>query len=318
MRRILFSLAALTVLLAPGCGTTGPSFTVDFPFFYLQDVDCGNTPTVCAFMSDGGDGLACAGSDLYFLDHGQGYVLAKVDLGVPLSCCTASSEGGFAAAASGLQFFYVSDETYAEHDPILLDAPASFLLTKPYGTVIYAVCADGSVSTVSTVGTQWSQISNDPTGVGQPSAAAITSDGSVIFVADAADSTIKALDPSGFGTLAEAYVGCPVADMCASPAGGAFAAPSDLPEVWHLDQSTGLHDYTVGLPGTPECIAVTPDAQYIFAGCTGHGIVVVDMQGEIQAQTGSYGQPSDIAVSGDGQRALYCSPDLMKLLMVSR
>ncbi len=317
MRRILFSLATVALLLAQGCGTTGPSFTVEFPFFYLQDVDCENAPTVCAFMSDGGDGLACAGSDLYFLDHGQGYVRAKVDLGAPLSCCTASSEGGYAAAASGLQLFYVSDETYAEHDPVLLPAPASFLLTKPYGTVIHVICADGSISTVSTVGT-WSHVSNVPTGVGQPSAAAITADGSMIFVADAADSTIKALDPSGFGTLAEAYVGCPVADMCTSPAGGAFAAPSDLSEVWHLDQSTGLHDFSVSLPGTPGCVAVTPDAQYIFAGCTGQGIVVVDMQGEIQAQNESYGQPSDIAVSGDGQRALYCAPDLMKLLMVSR
>lgn len=317
MRRVLFSLAAAAVMLASGCGPTGPSFTVDFPFFYLQDVDCEDAPTACTFMTDAGDGLACAGSDLYFLDHGQGYVRAKVDLGVPLSCCTASSEGGYAAAASGLQLFYVSDETYVEHDPVLLSAPASFLLTKPYGTVIYVVCADGSISTVSTLDT-WSEISSDPTGVGLPSAATITSDGSTIFVADAADSTIKALDPSGFGTLAEAYVGCPVADMCASPAGGVFAAPSDLSEVWHLDQSTGLHDFSVSLPGTPECVAVTPDVRYIFAGCTGHGIVVVDMEGGIQAQNESYGQPSDIAVSGDGQRALYCAPDLMKLLMVSR
>ena len=317
MRHILFLTAAAVVLLAQGCGTTGPSFTVDFPFFYLQDVDCEDAPTACTFISSGGDGLACAGSDLYFLDHGQGYVLAKVDLGAPLSCCAASSEGGYAAAASGQQFFYVSDETYLEHDPVLLSAPASFMLTKPYGTVIYVVCADGSVSTVSTVGT-WYETSNDPTGVEQPSAAAITADGSMIFVADAADSTIKALDPDGFGTLAEAYVGSPVADMCPSPAGGVFAAPSDLYEVWHLDQSTGLHDFSVSLPGTPECVAVTPDAQYVFAGCTGQGIVVVGMQGEIQAQNESYGQPSDIAVSGDGQRALYCAPDLMKLLMVSR
>lgn len=317
MRHVLFSLAAAAALLATGCGPAGPSFTVDFPFFYLQDVDCEYTPTACTFMSDGGDGLACAGSDLYFLDHSQGYVLAKVGLGAPLSCCTASSEGGYAAAASGLQLFYVSDETYLEHDPILLSAPASFLLTKPYGTVIYVVCADGSISTVSTIGA-WSEISNGPTGVEQPSAAAITADGSLIFVADAADSTIKALDPSGFGTIAEAFVGCPVADMCASPAGGAFAAPSDLPEIWHLDQSTGLHDFSVGLPSTPECVAVTPDAQYLFAGCTGNGIVVVDMDGAIQAQNTGYGQPSDIAVSGDGQRALYCAPDLMKLLMVSR
>jgi hypothetical protein len=111
---------------------------------------------------------------------------------------------------------------------------------------------------------------------------------------------------------------CPINDMCASPAGGVFAAPSELYEAWHFDQSTGLRDFSVPLPGIPECLAATPDSEYLFAGCAGHGLVVVDMSGNVEAQTESWGLPSDIAVSGDGQRALYCAPELLKLVMVSR
>lgn len=317
MKHCLIPAAVLSVMMMSGCGTTGPSFDVDFPFFFLQDVDCTAAPVACTFIEDDGDGLACAGSVLYFLDGGQGYVAAAVDLGAPLTCCTASSEGGYAAAASGQQFFWVSNGTYAEHDPVLLSAPAAFMLTKPYGTVIYVVCTDGSVSTVSTVG-DWYEISNTDTAVEQPSAAALTADGTALFVADAADSSIKVLNPSGFGLLSEQQMPCLVSDMCPSPAGGVFAAPSELYEAWHFDQSTGLHDFSVPLPGLPECLSATPDAGYLFAGCQGHGIVVVDMSGVVEAQTESWGLPSDIAVSGDGQRALYCAPELLKLVMVSR
>ncbi len=317
MKHCLITAAVLTALMSSGCGTTGPSFTVDFPFFFLQDIDCTASPVACTFTEDDGDGLACVGSSLFFLDRDQGYVLAEVDLGSPLSCCTASSEGGYAAAASGLQFFWVSNGTYVAHDPILLSAPAAFMLTKPYGTVIYVVCTDGSISTVSTVG-DWYEISNTETAVTQPSAAALTVDGTAIFVADAADSSVKVLDPSGFGLLSEQQMSSPINDMCASPEGGVFAAPSALYEAWHFDQSTGLRDFSVPLPGIPECLAATPDAGYLFAGCAGHGIVVVDMSGNVEAQTESWGLPSDIAVSGDGQRALYCAPELLKLVMVSR
>lgn len=317
MKRFFLSCAVITALLLSGCEDYDVPASIDFPFFFLQDVDCVEAPDACVFLDETGSAIACAGSTLYFLDYSQGYVLNSIDLGDQLSCCAASSEGGYAAAASGVQLFYVSEGTYAEHDPVLLSAPAAFMLTKPYGTVIYVVCTDGSVSTVSTVG-DWYEVSNTDTSVDSPGAAAIDEDGSALFVFDAADSTVKKLSTNGFGLLAEQEVPCAVSDICTAPGGGVFAAPSELYEAWHISRSSGLHDYSVPLPGRPECLAVTSDGAYLYAVCAGTGIAVVDMDGEVEAQTGSYGQPSDVAVSGSGQRALFCCPDLMKLIMVAR
>lgn len=317
MKRFFLSCAVVTALLLSGCEGTDVPASIDFPFFFLQDVDCAEAPDACVFLDDAGSAIACAGSTLYFLDYSQGYVLNSVDLGDHLSCCAASSEGGYATAASGVQLFYISEGTYAEHDPVLLSAPAAFMLTKPYGTVIYVVCTDGSVSTVSTVG-DWYEISNTDTSVDSPGAAAIDEDGSALFVFDSADSTVKKISTSGFGLLAEQEVQCPVADICTAPGGGVFAAPSELYEAWHISRSSGLHDYSVPLSGRPERLAATSDGAYLYVVLAGAGIAVVDMDGEVEAQTGSYGQPSDVAVSGSGQRALFCCPDIMKLIMVSR
>ena len=317
MKQFLLSCAVATALLMSGCGSTGAPVSIDFPFFFLQDVDCNEVPDACTFLDDAGSAIACVGSSLYFLDYSQGYVLNCVDLGAHLSCCAASSEGGYAAAASGVQLFYVSEGTYVVHAPVLLSAPAKFMLTKPYGTVIYVVCSDGSISTVSTVG-NWYEISNTDTSVDSPGAAAIDEDGSALYVFDSADSTVKKLSTSGFGLLAGQEVQCPVADICTAPGGGVFVAPSELYEAWHISRSSGLRDYSVPLPGRPERLAATSDGAYLYVVLAGAGIAVVDMDGEVEAQTGSYGQPSDVAVSGSGQRALFCCPDIMKLIMVSR
>jgi len=109
-----------------------------------------------------------------------------------------------------------------------------------------------------------------------------------------------------------------VADLCSSPGSGVYAAPASMYQIWHVDQGTGLHDSSIALPCMPECIAVTPDGQYFYAAATGHGVLVVDGSGEVQASNDSYGVPVDMAVSGDGQRAVICCPGLMKAFMLSR
>ncbi len=308
--------STVLLLMAAACDPAGPSGFVDFPFFYLQDVDCPGAPVACTFLDDAGDVIAVAGSHLFFLDYAMGYVKADVDIGYPLSCCAASSEGGYAMAASGQLLFRVSDGTYLEHDPVLLPAQAEFILTKPAGTVAYVVCSDGSVATVSTV--TWTVTGHGSTAVSSPSAAAITADGSRIFIGDDADDTVKMIDPATLGLLAAEDVPGGAADICPSPSSGVWLAPAEVYQAWHIDQGTGLHDASTGLPGLPVSLCPTPDGKYIFAGCTGQGLVVVDMNGQVQAGTESYGVPSDIAVSGDGQRSAICAPELLKILVFTR
>jgi hypothetical protein len=305
------------VLLAAGCGDpAGPSFDVDFPFFYLQDIDVAGAPGNACFLGQSGDAVACAGTRLYFIDYGQGYVRADVDLGYPIECCATTAEGGYGLAVSGQLLFYVSDETYLVHEPVLLPGEARIIVTKPTSNIVWVVCDGGWIATVSTV--TWQVTAWTATDVSDPVQAVVSADGASMFVADAADSTVRKLGSSTFQTQAVQEIPGGATDLCSSPYSGVYASSASLPEIWHLDQGTGLHDYTVPIPAWAAAIAVTPDDAYLYAGCPGEGTAVVDMEGFLEASSSGFGDAGDISVSGDGQRAVICSPSLMKVFILQR
>lgn len=308
--------AASALALLAGCDPSGPEFGVDFPFFYLQDIDTDAPSPACGFLGPYGDGLACSGQRLLFIDGENGYVKAYPDLGYPLDRCASTPEGGYGMAVSGQLLFYVSNDTYLEHDPVLLPANGLFVVPKPSSTAVWVVCSGGIVATVST--STWTVVSSTDTPVEEPAAAAVTDDGASLFIADASDGTVRKFNSATMELQATEEIDGGATDLCASPASGVYASPGGLSEIWHLDGGTGLHDFSVAIPGPAECIAVTPDNAHLYAGGDGYGLVVVDGEGSLEAQTTSYGTPSDIAVREDGNRALICAPSLLKVFILSR
>jgi DNA-binding beta-propeller fold protein YncE len=305
-KQILFSAAALA-FSGLSCDTGGPSFDAPFPFLYLQDIGVAGEPAACDFMSSSGTAVVAAGTHMYFIDHDMGYVLADIDAGYPLTDLCATAEGGYAAAVYGNLLIYVSDGTYLEHEPVLLPAYGLYVAAQPSGNALWVACSDGSIQTVSTL--TWDVSSSHATSVGSPSGIAANTDGSRIFVADASDSTVKTLSTADFSLLAEEDIPGGAADLCSAPQGGAWVACSsgDAPhELWHLDAGTGLHDGTIPLPGDAISVAVTPDNAWFFAGLELQ-TVVVDGAGTVEASDNGNEAPAvDIAISGDGDRAVVC------------
>lgn len=309
--RLPGSVLVAAILAATACDTGGPSFDVPFPFAFLQDIDTdslGGSPVACDFTSGSGSAIAAAGTHICFIDHTMGYVLADIDTGYPLTDVCATAEGGYAAAVYGQLLIYVSNETYAEHEPVLLPEYGLFVVAQPEGNALWVVCEDGSVQTISTI--TWQVSSSHPTLVSEPVAVAADVDGSRIYVADAADSTVKTLSTSDFGLLAEQGMdGGTAVDLCASPQGGVWVArhSEGVPyQLWHLEGGTGLHDDTVQLQDDPVSVAVTPGGAYFFVGHQTQTLVYSE-DGSVEASdNGNFSPAVDMAISGDGDRAMVC------------
>lgn len=318
---LLTASAAALLSAFTGCGTTGPDFTLDFPFYFLQDISTSTLPFRCAYLREGDDAIASTTDSLYFVDYQQGYCLARVGLeGYFIEDVGATADGGYALALCGNLLFYVSDGTYVVHDPVVLASYGRFVLTAPLGGNwhVYAVCADGSIATVNSQ--SWDVVAYDQvTGLSDPVAAVITADGSAIFVADGADDTVKKISTGDLSTVAaECHVPGGVADLYAGPGSLVYAAPDSIAAIWGIDTGTGLHYSTRETAGPARSVAVTPDQKYIFVAYATGGIAVINAQeGTVEASSASYGTVYDIAINGSGSRAILCS-NLEKIISLEK
>ena len=303
---------ALTALILclTGCGPTDPVISIDFPFYFLQDIDVSGVPSDCCFLEAGDDGIAAADS-LYFLDYFDGYTRAKVYLqGYPIEDVGATAEGGYALGLCGNLLFYVSDGTYTVHDPVPLSSYGRFILTNPTGGSwhLFSVGSDGTLTTINYSSWDVTDVTQVP-GLTDPVGAVITSDGSAIFIADGGDDTVKKIATSNPGTvLAECDVPGGIADIYAGGGSLVYVAPDSISAIWGIDTGTGQHYSTYPLVAPAVSVAVTPDDHYIYAGFSGAGVSVINTQNlEVEASATEYGTPYDIAIDGSGHRALLCT-----------
>lgn len=306
MRTVAFSLALLLVMAA--CDSTGPSINSDFPAFYLQDITTGALPTSCCFLGGDGDILAGAGTYLFFVDSDNGYVRAEVSLGVPVTDVAGSPEGGYGLAVSGNVLYVVSNDIYTIHSQVVLPQVGSFVVPKPNSTVVFVLCADGTLAKVETVG--WSITKVGQTDCASPVAAALGTSGDYLFAADE-DGTVYKISTSDFSTAAQTTVENGVNGMCSTPLGEVFVSPGGTSEVWAIDCGTGQHSRSFSVPGSPTALAVTGSGKYLYATVPGYGFAVVNTtDNSIEAVIDSFGDPVDIAVNTQTTRAVLCGISL--------
>ncbi|MBN2587033.1 MAG: WD40 repeat domain-containing protein [Candidatus Fermentibacteraceae bacterium] len=312
--------AAAVIAIFAGCGVTSPDFSVDFPFYFLQDVSTSTIPMHCCYLNSGDDGIAATDS-LFFIDYQQGYCVARVGLeGYTVEDVGATAEGGYAIALCGNLLFYVSDGTYVVHNPVSLGSYGRFLLTDPTGGSwhVYSVGTDGTITTVNTQ--SWDVVSVDTVpGLDEPVAAVISADGSAIFLADGSDDTVKRISTGNLGAVtAECVIPGGTADMYAGPGNLVYAAPDSLSQIWGIDTGTGLHYSTYYISSPALSVAVTPDDGYIYVAHQSSGLTVISAQnGEVEGSSSSYGTIYDMAVNGSGSRALICS-NLDKIITLEK
>ncbi len=314
MKRTLFLIsvlaAAVMVLSETGCGITDPVISTDFPFYFLQDISVPTTPFHCCYLKEGGDGIASVDS-LYFVDYANGYCLARVYLeGYKVEDVGATSEGGYALALCGNLLFYVSNGTYIVHNPVALSSYGRFILTEPAGGSwhLYSVGANGTITTINSQ--SWDVTAVDSvSGLHDPVAAAITADGSAIFVADGYDNTIKKVSTADLSTvIAECAVPGGVNDLYAGSGNLVYAAPDSLSAIWGIDTGTGQRYATYPIYSPAIAVAVTPDGHYLFVAYENSGVSVINTQNnDVEATTSGHGTVYDIAINPSGNRSLLCS-----------
>ncbi|MCK5130644.1 MAG: hypothetical protein KAR40_00650 [Candidatus Sabulitectum sp.] len=301
--------AILSLLLA--CAT-GPSISSEFPFSYLQDVYTGGPPTACDFLGGTGDGLAAAGTYLYFIDSESGIAASYgVPLGVPITDVAGSPEGGYGLAIGGNVLYVVSNDIYTVHKQVLLSEVGSFIIPRPSSTTVFVVCADGTLVKVETVG--WTITKSGPTDATDPAAAALGTSGNYIFIADS-DGKVYKISTSDFSTVAETTVDGGVNGMCSTVLGEVFVSPEGKSEVWAIDCGTGQHSRTFNVPYPATALAVTSNGKYFYATVPGHGFAVVNtVDNTVEAVIGRFGDPVDMAINNQTTRALLCTSDLFVL-----
>jgi DNA-binding beta-propeller fold protein YncE len=322
-RKIYVTLALLLpafLMNQTGCGVTSPDMSIDFPFYFMQDINTRTIPFHCCYLKSGDDGVAATDS-LYFVDYQYGYCVAKVSLqGYPVEDVGATAEGGYALALCGNLLFHVSDGTYTVHTPTALGSYGRFILTDPVGGSwhLYSVGNDGTITTVNSQ--SWDVTAVDTVaGLSDPQAAAITDDGTAIFIADGNDDTVKKISTSDLSSIvSECAVPGGVADLCAGSGNIVYAAPDSLDEIWGIDTGTGQHYDTYDIPSPALSVAVTGDGNYIYVSFQNGGISVINAQnGDVEASSSSYGTVYDITVNGSGTRALICS-NLDKIITLEK
>jgi len=317
---ITISVLTAAVLVLTACGPTDPVISVDFPFYFLQDIDVSGISSNSCFLKAGGDGIASADS-LYFIDYQNGFLRAKVYLeGYPIEDVGATAEGGYALGLCGNLLFYVSNSTYTVHEPVALSSYGRFILTDPTGGSwhLYSIGTDGTVTTISSL--SWDVISViQVPGLTDPAGAVITADGSSIFIADRGDDTVKKISASNPGTvLTESDIPGGIADIYAGGGGLVYVAPDSIEAIWGIDTGTGLHYSTYPLDAPAVSVAVTPDDKYIYAGFSGAGVTVINAQNlEVEAIATQYGTPYDISIDPGGGRAILCT-SLGKLITLMK
>lgn len=314
MRRLSAFLAL--VLACAGCGPSSPAFTNDFPLLYLMDVGTGGPASHCCFLEGQGDALATAGTRLFFLDRDAGYVKAEVNLAVPITHAASSPDGGYALALSGPVLYIVSNQTYVQQPPVVLPSHGAFVLPKPQSTVVNVLCGDGTAVKIGM--TNWEITAQAQTGIQNPTAAAISSDGRYIFAADGPGRVYR-ISTVDFSAEMKFQAPGVVTDFFAGPGQELFMTVEGVSQVWAVDVNTGLHSGSYDLPGPGISVCTTGDGKYIYAAVPGKGIVVVNsLDNTIEAQAGSYGAPADMAVNSNSTRAVVTSPETERVFMLQR
>ncbi len=309
MKKVIVS--AVVFLLLVACDSTGPSISSDFPAFILQTVNTGGPPTACDFLGGDGDGLAAANTYLYFIDRDNGYVKAEVALGVPVTDVGSSPEGGYGLALGGNVLYVVSNEIYTVYKQVVLAEVGSFIVPRPSSTVVFVVCADGTLVKIYTV--DWTITKSGSTSAVDPVAAALGTGGDYIFIADS-DGKVYKISTTDFSTVAETTVEGGVNGMCSTPLNEVFVSPGGRSEVWAIDCGTGQHSRTFTVPYEATALAITSDGKYLYATVPDHGFSVVNtVDNTVEATISSFGDPVDIAINNQITRALICTYDLFVL-----
>lgn len=301
-------------LLLAGCVTESGPYDPDFPLYLLGSIDVSGGEIHCGFLGGSGDGVAGAAGYLYFIDYAQGYLKAEVPVGGPISDVASTTDGGYAVAAASDSLYYVSDQTYAVHDPLPMGGTAAFLFST--WSTMYVLRTDGSVVSVDVTTSPWSVSGQQQTGVSSVQAAAVDPERSSLFVA--VEGSLYRLSVPAFDVVAQGETSVQALDLCAPGGGSVYLLPEGSSRIWKMSAGTCAKLSELPLPAVGTSLGAMASAGYLYAGCEGRGLLVLESStGTVVGQYGGISAPGDISVSTDGARALIGIPYDCKVQMLN-
>jgi len=318
--RHLLITGAATAVIAVVCSSCllGAEPDPGYPGYLLRTFDCSGygEPAACCFSSDGLFAAASAGKDLLFFELRHGNLSGNTTLDSDVIAVVSVPGAGQLLVLSEQKLFVVSPSGFTVTGEVELEGAAAWLSISPDGSSAWVLHTSGFITRLAP--SDWSVLSYDSAGIGEPSGLAVSSDGSSLFVGSNADSTICRLDVQDLERTGECEVYNTVISLFDGPDGMVCALVDGSNEIWFIDESSCTVHYMMTVPDVPVCGASMPDGSFAYAGVPGTGLVVCSESGELVLKTFAYGLPGSVAIENDGWNAVICSTEQMSISILEK
>jgi hypothetical protein len=305
--RVVFSGAAICALvLSSSCvlePVEGPGFASEVDFFVLLDTL--GTPSACCFTQGGGLAAIAAGGAVIVADVEDQAPDILFEVADTLLDVEFTSDGLWCAAISADSLYYVPVVDPGSVEALRLPSTAVSIAAPAGASALWVFHDDGTISTVGLPG--WTITLTVDTPLDRIVSACAASDG---LHAYAGDSTgVYRVYPANGAVSASIETTGACLDIFPAGYQKVGIACGGSNEIWVLAEETLDASLLVTFPSDPVQGASIPDGGYIYASCPGYGLVVCSQSSSQELVTSSYGLPSDIAVSPNGDYTAVLDPE---------
>jgi len=318
--RYLLLTGAAAAVIAFVCGSCllGAEPAPGYPGYLLRTFDCSGygEPAACCFSSDGLYAVASAGNSLLFFELRHGNLSGNTALDSDVIAVVSVPGEGQLLVLSEQKLSVVSQSGFTVTGDVELAGAAAWLSISPDGGSAWVLHADGFITSLAP--SDWTVLSYDSIGIGEPSGMAVSGDGSSLFIGSNGDSTICRLDVQDLERTGECDVYNTVISLFDGSDGMLCALVDGSNEIWFIDEGSCTVQYMMTVPDVPVCGASMPDGSFAYAGVPGTGLVVCSRSGEHVLKTAVYGLPGSVALESEGWNAVICSAEQMSISILEK
>ena len=264
------------------------------------------SPSICKCMIDYNLALVAAGSKLVVVDIVNGENESVIDIGLEIDDIADSDVNGFGYLLAGSLLYPVNLSTAALEDPIDIGVGCSYLSVSSESDVAWVIMDDDSIGMIDLVTLKVTTMQKITANNCQGIASADNGD---LFIVDGIKSIIIGYETDTWTEIGRVPVPGEVYDLFPGPSGYICAIVDVSNELWFIKSENCSLYKMITFPVIPTAAASMPDGSFAYAACPETGMFIVAESGQMEFKTMDFGVPSSIDISGDGERAIICSPD---------
>jgi hypothetical protein len=264
------------------------------------------SPSICKCMIDYNLALVAAGNKLVVVNIVNGENESVIDIGLEIDDIADSDVNGFGYLLADSFLYPVNLSTAALEDPIDIGVGCSYISVSSESDVAWVIMEDDSIGMIDLVTLEVTTMQKITANNCQGIASADNGD---LFIVDGIKSIIIGYKTDTWTEIGRVPVPGEVYDLFPGPSGYICAIVDGSNELWFIKSETCSLYKMITFPVIPTAAASMPDGSFAYAACPETGMFIVAESGQMEFKTMDFGVPSSIDISGDGERAIVCSPD---------